>query len=127
MITIPIVKEHIQTKKYMIIKDGKKEYTFVKELIQAIKNIDTNNISNIDHLNSIFIEFASSMENIWMKNSKVVNITKHFKSWWDVNYSRDLNKYKASKYIEDWKQFKKMVKNMKHTFFDLKIQEIPNK
>ena len=126
-ITIPIVEEHTQTKKYTIVKDSKKEYIFVKELIKAIRNIDTDNISNVDHLNSIVCEFASLMENVWVKNSKVVNIIRHSKSQQDANYSRDLDKYKASKYIKDWKQFKKTVEITKYTFFDLKIQEISNK
>ena len=126
-ITIPIVKEYIQTKKHTTIKYSEKEHTFVKKLIEVIRNIDTDNIFNVDHLYSIVLEFSSSIENIWAKNSKFVNIMKYSKSWWDMNCNRDLDKYKASKYIEDWKQFKKTVKNMKHTFFNLKIQEISNK
>ena len=74
----------------MIVKDSKKEHTFVKELIKAIRNIDTNDIFDVNHLNSIILDFASLMENIWTKNSKIVNITKYSKSWWDVNCSRDL-------------------------------------
>ena len=85
----------------MIVKDSKKEYIFVKELIKVIGNIDTNNISDVDHLDSIVLEFVSLMENIWVKNSKVVNIMKYSKSWWNVNCSRDLDKYKVSKYIEN--------------------------
>jgi len=40
IITIPIVKEHIQTKKYIIVKNSKKEKIFINEVIKAIKNID---------------------------------------------------------------------------------------
>jgi len=82
----------------MIVKDNKKEYIFVKELIKVIRNIDT---TDVDHLDSIVLEFVSLMENIWVKNSKVVNIMKYSKSWWNVNCSRDLDKYKVSKYIEN--------------------------
>jgi len=57
------------------------EYTFVKELIEAIKNIEINNISDINCLNSIVLEFFNSLENIWAKNSKIINITKHSKSY----------------------------------------------
>jgi len=64
----------------MIIKDNEEEHTFVKELIKAIRNINTNNISNVDYLDNIVLKFASSMENIWVKNLKVVNITKYSKS-----------------------------------------------
>ena len=44
-----------------------------------------------------------------------------------TNCSRNLENYRTFKYIEDWKQFKRTVKIMKHVFFDLKIQEISNK
>ena len=96
MITIPIVGEHIQTKKCTIVKDS-------KELIEAIRNIDTDNISDVNCLDNTVHNFASSIENIWVKNLKVVNITKYSKSWWDTKCSEDLNKYRASKYIEGWK------------------------
>ena len=39
IISIPIIEEHIQTKKQIIIKDSEEERIFVKELIGAIKDI----------------------------------------------------------------------------------------
>jgi len=126
-IVIPIMEEHIQTKKYTIVKNSNKEHTFVKELTEVLKNIDMSDITDMDHLDSIIADFASSVENIWAKYSKIINIMVYSKSWWNINCSRDLDKYRASKHLEDWKQFKKTVKNTKHTFFDLKIQEIFNK
>jgi len=38
-----------------------------------------------------------------------------------------LRNYRASRNLEDWKIFKKTVKATKHSFFNLKIQEITNK
>ena len=126
-ITLPIIKEHIQTKKHMVVKDSKEEKTFINKVINAIKDIDTSNLSDIISLKNAVYTFACSLDIIWEKNSKIVNITKHSKSWWDTNCSRDLEKYRLTKHIEDWKQFKNIVKSTKCFFFDLKIQEITNK
>lgn len=45
---ISIVKEYIQTRKQIIVKDSEEEYVFVKELIEAFKNIDMSNLFNIE-------------------------------------------------------------------------------
>ena len=64
MIVISIVEEHIQTKKHTIVKDSDEEYAFVKKLTELLRNIDTSNITDVDHLNSIITYFVSSVENI---------------------------------------------------------------
>ena len=126
-ITIPIVKEHFQTKKCMIVKNSDEEKSFIKELIRVINPVNTSNLLNSDSLKIGVLDLTHFMKRIWEKYSKVVNITKHFKSWWDDNCKHNLDIYRSTKHIKDWKLFKRMVKNAKHSFFDQKIQEIANK
>jgi len=105
----------------MIIKSSKEESVFVKELIEAFKYINMSDLSNVKRLENVVLNFANLMERIWVKDLKSVNITKHYKSWWDINCSRDLKKYRLTKSIEDWKQFKKTIRNTKCSYFDFKI------
>ena len=85
----------------MIVKDSNKEKFFVNELIKAIRELNTNSLSDVNSLESTIITFAYSIKDIWGKKSKVINIIKYSKSWWNANCSRDLKKYKATKHIEN--------------------------
>ena len=111
----------------MNIEDSKNEKNFINELIKAIRDINISNLPNVNSLKNAVQSLACTMERIWEKNSKIVNITKYFKSWWDENCNKDLEKYRLTKHIKDWKQFKKTVKCTKYIFFDQNIQEIANK
>jgi len=85
------------------------------------------NLLDIPYLEKTVDDFANIIDKAWVKNSKIINITKHSKSWWDKKYSKDLEKYRNLKSLEDWKSFHSTVKNMKQSLFDLKIQKIANK
>ena len=101
--------------------------SFIKDLTSLFRSINISVISDITSLDWTVNEFAKAIEIAWEKNTKTINITKYSKSWWDDSCSRDLEMYRSSKRLEDWKQFWSTVKNMKCQFFDLKIQKISNK
>jgi len=63
----------------------------------------------------------------WTKNTNKSKISKHSKQWWIEEYSRSLNNYRASRSLENWKKFKKIIEDIKRSFFDDKIQEVVNK
>ena len=111
----------------MIVKDSKEEKIFVNKVIKAIKDIVMSDLSNVISPENIVCSFTCSLKEIWRKNSKIISITKHSKSWWNTNCNRDLEKYRSFKCIKNWKQFKKTVKYTKYSFFNFKIQEISNK
>ena len=111
----------------MLIKNSNEENKFVNKLIENIKGINTLCIHNKSTLEQIIQEFASKIERAWYKYSKIVNITKHSKKWWNNHCQRDLEQFRQSRCINDWKKFRNTVKKMKHDFFDLKIKEVANK
>ena len=84
-------------------------------------------IYNIEALENIVQILATNIENIWLKHSKNVNITKYSKVWWDNNCCKDLNKYQQSWSLKDWKKFKKTVRKSRCVFFNDKITKIANK
>ena len=79
-IDIAIIEEHIQTKKYTIIKNSKEERNFIAELIEAIKGLNTEYISSKEILKQTVQEFTNDTNKIWFKHSKTVNIIKYLKS-----------------------------------------------
>ena len=79
-INIPIIEENTNTTKCSIIKDSKKEVSFIKEVTTSVRNLNISNLPDIASLDSVINKFASVVNNAWEKNSKIINITKHFKS-----------------------------------------------
>ena len=126
-ISIPIIEENVNSPRFSIMKNSEEEALFIKDVSSIIKNLDISNLSDINKLEDMVNTLASNTEHAWGKNSKLVNVTRHSKNWWTEEYNQSLRNYRISRSLEDWKTFKKIVKNTKWSFFDLKIQEITNK
>jgi len=92
-VNISIFKEHIQTRKHTLVKNSKEENKFINKLIEAIKGINMENIQNEEALNQIIQSLANVTERICYNNSKIINIMKHSKEWWNKQYCRDLENY----------------------------------
>jgi len=124
---LTITKEYINTRKRTITKNSKENDIFIKEVIVSFAKLDTSSISNISNLEKVILDFADIVHCTWIKYLKLINITRHSKSWWNDKCNSDLVSYRSSKSIKSWKTFWKTVKNMKREFFNLKIQEIVSK
>ena len=126
-ITIPIVDKFINTSKLSISPNSKQETVFVKDIISIFKNLETTNLTNKDNLENIVNHVETSFNQAWTKNTKYSRISKHSKQWWMEECSKFLDNYKMTRSLENWKMFKRVIKNTKWSFFDLKIQEVANK
>ena len=126
-VSILIVEENINSSKFSIVKNSEEEASFIKDILSIIKNLNVSNLSDIDKLEDVVNTFALYTKHAWEKNSKLINITRHSKSWWNKECNQSLRNYRALRNLEDQKIFKKMVKATKQSFFNLKIQEITNK
>ena len=126
-IDIPIIDEVIQSSKLTIHPKSNQEAAFVEEVILSFKSLDTSVINDSNDLESIINQLGTIIDQAWKKNTKKSRISKHSKQWWMNDCSWALNNYRALRSLENWKNLNKIMKNIKRSFFDEKIQEITNK
>lgn len=86
--------------------------------------METTNITSCEILRGIAQEFTTIVKDLWNKFSKLVNITKQSKAWWNEECNRDLAVYQIFRQRSDYIKYRKTVKLAKRVFFDRKIQEI---
>jgi len=89
--------------------------------------MNTTIIQNAETLEKVVQSILFNIEESWRKNSKPIKITRHSKAWWNKDCRLSLEKYCLSWSLENWHNFKSMVKKTKRSFFDDKIEEIANK
>ena len=126
-IDIPIFEEVIQTSKLSLAPKINQENAFIEDMNSSFKNLDTSNIDDTKKLEHIVNQIRAFINQAWTTNAKKLKFSKHSRQWWMEEYSYSLNTYRVSRSLKNWKKFKKVVKDVKRSFFDIKIQEIANK
>ena len=126
-VIIPLSEEFVKTSKLILAPKSDQESQFIKDVISKFKDLDTTSIKDIDKLERVIKQFGMIIDQAWTKNAKKSKISKHSKQWWTEDCSHSLDNYRSSRSLENWKKFKKIVKDTKRFFFDDKIQEVANK
>ena len=126
-IEIPIIKEVVQSLKFIILPKSDQEKAFINEVISNFKTLSTNNIDDSNKLDNVVYQLGLIINQAWKNNAKKSRLSKHSKQWWSDKCGRALQNYRTSRSLENWKNFKRVVKNVKRSYFDEKIQEIANK
>ena len=111
----------------MIVKNSEEEMRFIDEIIELVKGLNMDHIGSKEDLEQLVQEFAHNMDEIQFKYSKMVNITRNLRSWQNEECQRGLERYRSSRHLEDWKNFKSAVKKTKQEFLNAKIPEIVDK
>jgi len=126
-IVITIMDEIISTSKLSIQQKSEQENAFLEEVTLSFKNFDTSNITNKEDLKFMVNKLNSLVDQAWNRNAKCLRITKHSKKRWSEECNKALTDYRTSRSLDNWKVFKKVIKNTKRAFFNLKIWEVANK
>ncbi|PPQ94560.1 hypothetical protein CVT25_012313, partial [Psilocybe cyanescens] len=77
-----------------------------------------------DQIDVVAQVIADSFSAAWETCSREVTITRRSKPWWTDECSVALQAYREHGLPEDWKLYRKAVKNAKRVFFDSTITEI---
>jgi len=110
-----------------LIKNSNEESLFIKDITSSLKNTCTHLILSVDVLEMMVQTIANSIESIWYKHSKTVNITKYSKAWWNNNCNQDLKKYRQTRQLKDWKKFKGLLKELNMFFLTIKLMKSPTR
>jgi len=65
------------------------------------------------NLERVVNQLRSIIDQAWSKNAKKSKISKHSKQWWSDACNWSLNNYRTTRSRENWKTFKKIVKDAK--------------
>ena len=103
------------------------EKAFIDEVISNFKSLNTNDMDDVVKLDYMVKGIGYIVNQVWNGNAKKSRISKHSKQWWLDKCSQALDNYRNSRFLENWKNFKKVIKNVKRSYFNDKIQEIANK
>ena len=123
-VDIPLFEEIIQMSKLTLAPKSDQESAFIEDIILNFKNLDTSNIEDIDKLERVVNQLSAIIIQAWSKNPKKSKKSKHSKQWWTEDCSHSLDNYRASRSLENWKKFKKVVKDVKRSFFDAKHKKL---
>ena len=97
---------------------------FITKIIKSVKRLNPDHIKSKEDFEQLVQEFMHNIDKIWLKHSKMVNITRYSKLQWSEEYQRELEKYRSSRCLEDWKNFKSVVKKIKWEFLMLKSKKL---
>jgi hypothetical protein len=78
----------------------------------------------IQELDEVVSPISSAFTTAWSHHAKESRLGKHSKGWWSEECSDALSRYQWTQDLEDWKQYRRVMRGTKREFFEDHIHEV---
>ncbi|KAF8955880.1 hypothetical protein BDZ97DRAFT_1672757, partial [Flammula alnicola] len=98
---------------------------FINSISSGLRAIDpTAPLNTEEQIEAAAQAVALVFSSAWDSHAKESFVTRRSKPWWTQECSDALGTFRRSRLPEDWKSFRKVIRDVKREFFDQRIHEI---
>src|SRR6202171_835956 len=124
VIDVPAPGSEVLVTRWSLKRDSDEEVVYLAAVLEGFSPLLEWQGDLGESIEEVTSAISAVLLKAWSDHAKESRITKHSKEWWNLDCSSALDVYRASRSLEDWKEYRRTIKVAKHEFFGMRIYEV---